>query len=61
MKTMNKTIEKRVYSCPEIRCIVLDNEILLALESSPPVSPEEGIGAIFPEFSNNDPFKNYPA
>ncbi len=45
---------KRIYMHPEIISIKLDNEISLALESTPPVGPDEGlIGKI-------DSFKNEP-
>ena len=48
--------EKRMYTCPEIVSIELDNEISLALESSPPNGPGEGIGQL--QLYENDPFKN---
>jgi hypothetical protein len=41
MKTSEKMKEKRMYNIPEIQSIILDNEISLALESSPPEGPGE--------------------
>lgn len=35
--------EKRMYSYPEISCIKLDSEISLALESNPPLGPNEDL------------------
>lgn len=57
MKTTEKKSEKRKYVNPVIFCIELDNEISLALESSPPDGPGEGIGQSLEHFQN-DPFKN---
>ena len=58
MKTQHT--EKRNYSAPAIELIQLDNEISLALESSPPTGPNEG--ALFkPEYMNKDPFKSNQA
>ena len=54
MKTQN--IEKREYIAPSIEQIKLDNGISLALESTPPLGPEE-ISNNVPEYFNNDPFK----
>jgi len=54
MKT--QTIEKRNYNSPFIQSIQLDNEISLALESSPPFGPGEPLVST-PEYFNNDPFK----
>lgn len=56
MKTTEKTTEKRMYNSPEIFCVELDNEISLALESSPPEGPGEG-ASLAPEYMNNDPFR----
>jgi len=55
MKTPIK--EKIAYSAPLIERIQIDNEITLALESSPPNGPGEPIG-YGPGYLNNDPFKN---
>lgn len=56
MKPTKKITEKRMYKRPEIVCVELDNEITLALESSPPEGPGEG-ASLAPEYMNNDPFK----
>jgi hypothetical protein len=56
MKTTEKTTVKRIYNSPEIVCIELDNEISLALESSPPAGPDEGYLKT-QEYFNNDLFK----
>ncbi len=50
MKSNNK-VEKRIYSIPEIACVELDNEISLALESNPPLGPDETFNSI------QNPFK----
>jgi hypothetical protein len=55
MKNTEKNIEKRMYYCPEIVCVKLDNEISLALESNPPEGPGEG--SLAPKYMNNDPFR----
>jgi hypothetical protein len=55
MKTTDKTTEKRIYLNPTILLIKLDNEISLALQSSPPAGPDEGV-SFAPEYFNNDPF-----
>lgn len=58
MKTINLNTHnkaKRPYTTPQVERIVLDNEISLALESSPPLGPGETSRA--PEYFNNDPFK----
>jgi len=52
----NKIVEKRRYNSPKIVCIQLDNEISLALESSPPIGPSEG-ALMRPDNINNNPFK----
>jgi len=54
MNTTDKT--KRSYISPTIERVELDNEISLALESSPPGGPGE-ISLNAPEYFNNDPFK----
>jgi len=56
MKTTNKISKKKYYSTPQIEQILLDNEISLALSSSPPVGPDEG--NLSPEFIKNDPLRN---
>lgn len=56
MKTQH--IVKRNYSAPVIAQIQLDNEISLALESTPPAGPgEPGYIDKAPEYFNNDPFR----
>ena len=50
-------LKKRIYNCPEIVCVILDNEISLALESTPPAGPGEG-ASLSPEYLNNNPFKS---
>jgi hypothetical protein len=50
-------MEKRTYTSPKIEQIKLDNEISLALESTPANGPGEGYNKV-PEYLNNDPFKN---
>lgn len=52
---MNKNIKR--YSTPEIKCIKLDNEIALQLESAPPDGPGETYLQT-PNYFNNDPFKS---
>jgi hypothetical protein len=53
---MNIKHEKRIFHTPKIERVKLDNEISLALESVPPVGPDE-ITSIVPEHFNHDPFK----
>lgn len=48
-------IEKRNYATPLIEQIKLDNEISLALESTPPLGPWE-VSKNAPEYFNNNPF-----
>jgi len=57
IKTVNNTMEKKKYKAPRIEWIPLDNEISLALESSPPAGPSEGTSLV-PEFKNIDPYRN---
>lgn len=57
MKTQSENAKKRIYDTPQIEQIKLDNEISLALESTPPVFElTKNAGA--PEYFNADPFKN---
>jgi hypothetical protein len=56
MKTQIENSAKRTYLAPQIEQIKLDNEISLALESSPPTGPGEPTSQA-PEYFNNDPFK----
>jgi hypothetical protein len=39
-------MEKKIYTAPAIEIILLDNEISLALESSPPVGPSESFNSV---------------
>jgi len=55
MKTNNILKEKSSYNSPKIEQIKLDNEISLALESTPPTGPNETFA---PEYCNKDPFKS---
>jgi len=54
MKTQNK--ENRLYVSPLIERVEIDNEIALALESTPPEGPGESTGYV-PQSFNADPFK----
>ena len=56
MKTPLENKIKKAYRKPQIERIKLDNEISLALESSPPTGPGESLSKA-PEYFNNDPFK----
>lgn len=56
---MNVSIEpnkKRSYFQPQIVRVELDNEISLALQSEPPVGPEESFNS-GPKYLNNNPFR----
>ena len=52
--------EKECYIAPRIERVVLDNEISLQLESTPPPAPGE-TKLNTPEYFNNDPFKTNQA
>ncbi|MEA4851175.1 MAG: hypothetical protein VB126_06950 [Paludibacter sp.] len=54
MEIQNK--EKRSYRTPSIEVVRLDNEISLALESTPPIGPDEEARLMIPEHYNNNPF-----
>lgn len=41
MKNIDSKAVKQRYNCPEICSVELDAEISLALESSPPLGPDE--------------------
>jgi len=49
-------MEKKKYISPQIEIIFLDNEISLALESNPPIGPDETAYVTSNDFDN--PFKN---
>ena len=56
MKEKKDASSRRVYMVPDIESITLDNEISLALESSPPSAP--GVTYLNThEYFNTDPFK----
>jgi len=57
MKAIEKITEKLMYNAPAIVCVELDNEISLALVSSPPEGPGEG-ASLAPDFIKYNPFKN---
>ncbi len=46
MKMNNITQRKKKYMEPLIATVILDNEISLSLESSPPEGPDEGIAEL---------------
>jgi len=51
-------MEKKKYFSPLVELIVLDNEISLALESNPPVGPDEGNNLNNgPDFLHQSPLK----
>jgi hypothetical protein len=50
-------MEKKKYIKPRIEWIPLDNEISLALESSPPAGPSETNNTKAPEFFDANPIK----
>ena len=52
---MKTIIEKKEYILPQIEQVPLDNEISLALESSPPAGPDEVLNNAPDHFNN--PFK----
>lgn len=54
MQQAKKNRDKCLYATPTVICIKLDNEISLALASSPPIGPE--VDAT-PMHLSNDPFK----
>jgi hypothetical protein len=56
MNRKKNNTQKRLYICPQINQIRLDNEISLALESTPPEGPDE-LGLITPEHFNTNPFE----
>ena len=50
-------MEKKTYIAPSIELIMLDNQISLALESSPPVGPEETVNFAIPEHFDFNPLR----
>lgn len=57
MKSIEKNTEKRIYKHPEIVCVELDNDISLALQSSPPIGPSET--NLLPDYLQSEPFKSH--
>lgn len=55
-KIVTDIMEKKKYIAPRIEIIFLDNEISLALQSTPPDGPGEA-ASLTPEYRNYDPFK----
>jgi len=56
MKEIN---QRKEYTMPLIERITLDNEISLALESTPPDNaPGESMNLNCPEYFQNNPFKS---
>lgn len=55
MNTTEQNSGKRVYISPALERVRLDNGISLALQSGPPIGPDE-VRAPKPEFMNNDPY-----
>lgn len=49
-------MSKRVYTTPQFQQIMLDNEISLALESSPPIGPFESYS--IPESMQKQPYND---
>lgn len=49
---------KNIYITPQIELIVLDNEISLALESNPPLGPDETLNNSVPDFFQNNHLRN---
>ena len=54
-KIVNDIMEKKKYIKPRIEIIFLDNEISLALESTPPEGPGEEYSCTTPEFFDKNP------
>jgi len=46
-------MEKKKYISPEIELVVLDNEISLALASTPPEGPSETFNSVQSPFKQN--------
>ncbi len=57
MKKDSKKTKGQIYSQPHIEVIILDKDISLTLDSTPPVGPGEPTGFV-PENLDNDPFKS---
>jgi hypothetical protein len=48
-------MNKKRYSAPRIEWIQLDNDISLALESNPPLGPDETNNNLIPAYFNTIP------
>lgn len=55
MNTTTKKGTNQTYNEPSIVCIKLDNDISLALQSTPPIGPDET--NLRPTYLQNDPYK----
>lgn len=60
MKRSTNNTDKSTYCPPTIELVELDNEISLALESTPTPGPGEPgyTGSLTQEYFNNEPFKS---
>lgn len=56
-KKINMKIKKQVYITPQIQSIIIDSEINLTLDSTPPEGPNELTLKASPNYFTNDPFK----
>lgn len=56
MKNTKENTSKRIYCRPTLERILLDNEITLALESSPPIGPSESNNNLRPEYFSSSPY-----
>jgi hypothetical protein len=56
VKKMNIMENKKSYISPQIELVELDNEISLALESTPPAGPSETRNHISTDSYTNTPF-----
>ncbi len=57
--TIESTLQKRVYCSPQIERIQLDNEISLALESTPPSFEGSNRLNQGQEYFDNSPLKSF--
>ena len=49
-------MEKKSDTAPQVELILIDNEIALILQSTPPAGPSEG-ASLAPEYRNDNPFR----
>ncbi len=54
-----KTKSKKTYCQPEIEMIVVDSEISLQLNSSPPIPANESLQRLNTNRESDNPFKTY--